>query len=232
MKLVTWNCNGKFTDCFKEIIKENADIYVIQECEDPTNSTSEEYKEFASNYYWIGDNTDYGLGIFARDDVEIELVDLDDNGLRYFIPVRVNDAFNLLGIWTNPNMEGSKVIYYPKEITSYYELHKESGFFNNDVILCGDFNCDVRLQDKRHGKNVYEMMEKLSEINLVDVYHYLNGEKQGQESIATFYWHKHLDEPFHLDHVFASQNAVKKLEIGDVSEWLEFSDHMPMIFEI
>ena len=77
----------------------------FQECENPEISKSEEFKEFASNYYWVGDNVQKGMGIFARVDVKIELVDLDDNGLRYFIPVRVNDSFNLLGVWTNPNLK-------------------------------------------------------------------------------------------------------------------------------
>lgn len=69
-------------------------------------------------------------------------------------------------------MGGSKVIHYSKEITKYYEENKDSGFFNEDLIIYGDFNCDVRLTDKRHGKNVYEVIEKLSEKGLVDTYHY------------------------------------------------------------
>ena len=84
-------------------------------------------------------------------------------------------------------MEGSKVIHYPKEITNYYELHKDSGFFNEDMILCGDFNCDVRLNDKRHGRNVYEMMDKLSEIGLVDAYHNLTDEKLVVNEYFDFY---------------------------------------------
>ena len=66
--------------------------------------------------------------------MKLKLVDLEDNGLRYFIPVKVNDDFNLLGIWTNPDREGNKVIHYPKEITKYYEQHKDSGFFNEHII--------------------------------------------------------------------------------------------------
>ena len=66
----------------------------------------------------VGENQYYGLGIFAKDNVKIDLVDLDDKRLRYFIPVTVNDDLNLLGVWTNPNMEGQKEIYYPKEITN------------------------------------------------------------------------------------------------------------------
>ncbi len=232
MKIVTWNCNYNFGGCFKEILKENADIYVIQECEDPNNSKNEEYADFASNYYWVGDDSNHGLGIFARDGIKLDLIDLDGNGLRYFIPVRVNDTFNLLGIWTNPKIDGSKVIHYPKEITKYYEFHKDSGFFNEDMILCGDFNCDVRVNDRRHAKNVYEMMGRLAEVGLVDVYHYLNEEPQGEESKSTFFMYRHLDKPFHLDHVFASPDKVKDLQIPEPENWIELSDHVPIIFEI
>ncbi|PWB87294.1 endonuclease/exonuclease/phosphatase family protein [Methanobrevibacter thaueri] len=232
MKIVTWNANGKFSEKFPAILEENADIYVIQECENPEIVNSKKYSEFASNYYWVGENQYYGLGIFAKDNIKLKLIELDDKGLRYFIPVTVNDAFNLLGIWTNPNMEGSKVLHYPKEITKYYDEHKDSGFFNEDMIICGDFNCDVRLADKRHGKNVLEMAERLSEKGLVDTYHYLNCELQGEESIATFYWYRKLDKPFHLDHVFSSPDKVKDLQIGDADKWLELSDHMPLTFEI
>ena len=160
MKIVSWNANGKFSEKFPAILEEDTDIYVIQECENPLIIDSEEYADFASNYFWVGENQYYGLGIFAKDNVKLELADLDDKGLRYFLPVTVNDDFNLLGVWTNPDMDGTKTIYYPKEITEYYEEHKDSGFFNEDMIICGDFNCDVRLKGS-HAKNVYEVIEKL-----------------------------------------------------------------------
>lgn len=232
MKIITWNANGNFTKHFDELQKFDADIYVIQECENPKLTKYGEYKEFATNYYWIGDNQYYGLAIFAKDDVKLDLVDLDNNGLRYFIPVKVNNAFNLLGIWTNPNINGNKVVQYPKEITEYYELHKDSGFFNSEMVLCGDFNCDVRLINKTHGKNVYEMMDKLSEVGLVDIYHYLTGERQGEESKSTFFMNRNLSKPFHLDHVFASPGTVNDLQIGGEEYWIQFSDHIPIIFEI
>lgn len=231
MKIITWNANGKFASKFGEIQKSDADIYVIQECENPETSKNEEYKEFTSKSYWIGDNKNYGLGIFAKSEIKLDLIDLDNNGLRYFIPVRVNDTFNLLGVWTNPDMEGVKVNFYPTEITKYYEFHKESGFFNSQMIICGDFNCDVRLK-KTHAKNVFEMIEKLNEVGLVDIYHNLNGEKEGEESKATFFMYRHLDKPYHLDHVFAASDNVKYLEIGDENHWIEFSDHVPIVFEI
>ena len=231
MKIVTWNSNGYFSERFPAILEEDADIYVIQECENPLIIDSEEYTDFASNYFWVGENQYYGLGIFAKDKVKLELMDLDAKGLRYFIPVNVNDDFNLLGVWTNPDMDGTKTIYYPKEITKYYEEHKDSGFFNEDMIICGDFNCDVRLKGT-HAKNVYEVIEKLSECGLVDIYHHLTNEKEGEETKPTFYMYRHLDKPYHLDHIFSSSDKVKDLEIGDADKWLQLSDHVPLIFKI
>lgn len=231
MRIISWNANGKFREKFPFILNEDADIYVIQECENPEISNSDEYIEFASNYYWVGENQYYGLGIFAKNNVKLELMDLDAKGLRYFIPVNVNDDFNLLGVWINPDMDGTKTSYYPKEITKYYEEHKDSGFFNEDMIICGDFNCDVRLKGS-HAKNVCEVIEKLSECGLVDIYHQLTGEKEGEETKPTFYMYRHLDKPYHVDHIFMSSDKIKDLEICDADKWLHLSDYVPLIFEI
>ena len=75
MKIISWNCNRQFRTKFSEISKEKADIYVIQECEDPSKTKNEEYKEFAgNNYIWTGDLENQGLGIFAKEDVKIEKI--------------------------------------------------------------------------------------------------------------------------------------------------------------
>ena len=240
MKIVTWNANGKFMKNFSVILKEDpvmkdADIYVIQECTDPSRSDSKEYVKLDPEYNWvdwIGDDErpDYGLGIIAKKEtVEMKVWNLDDKGLRYFIPVTVNDDFNLLAVWTRID-KGESNAKYPKLITNYYEEHKDSGFFNEDMIICGDFNCDKRAKYKKHGENVDEMIDKLSEISLIDVYHDIEGEEEGKESIPTHIWtHK---KPFHVDHVFAAKGKVKCLQIGDADEWLEYSDHMPIVFKI
>ncbi len=35
LRLVTWNCAGKFREKFEIVSRLRADVYVIQECEDP-----------------------------------------------------------------------------------------------------------------------------------------------------------------------------------------------------
>lgn len=61
MKIVSWNCNGKFREKFNFIKKLDADIYVIQECENPIFCSNNDYKNFASNYFWTCKNKNIGL---------------------------------------------------------------------------------------------------------------------------------------------------------------------------
>lgn len=239
MKIVSWNANGKFVKNYRVILEEEpADIYIIPECTNPKISDSEDYVKLDSEYYWVdwvGDEEypDHGLGMIAKKNVEIKVWDLDNKGLRYFIPVTVKDDFNLLAVWTKVD-EGESNAEYPKLITEYYEEHKDSGFFNEDMIICGDFNCDKRVKNETHRKNVDEMMDKLSEIQLVDVYHDIYGENQGEESKATFYLYKHSDKPYHLDHVFAAKDKVDLHVDDDFDKWVKSkrSDHVPIILKI
>ena len=107
MTIVTWNCNGAFRKkyhLFDDIIP---DIFVIQECENPKTSTIE-YKKWANNnYLWIGKGENKGIGIFARNNFTIELLDWSDINTNYkneklesFLPCKINGSIILLGVWT------------------------------------------------------------------------------------------------------------------------------------
>lgn len=65
MKIVTWNCGGALRKKCQILDDLNADILVVQECEDPAQSTRN-YKEWAGDYVWLGENRHTGLGIFSR----------------------------------------------------------------------------------------------------------------------------------------------------------------------
>lgn len=87
VKIVSWNCNGSFRDYFKNITDEknkvyvDADIYVIQECENPRDYHPK-YKEYrkivrdlvGNNYYWVRDFHSKGLGIFAKESVKLKTI--------------------------------------------------------------------------------------------------------------------------------------------------------------
>ena len=85
MRIVSWNCNGKFRENSK--IKElDADIYVIQECENPQCYAGTAYSGFAKNYIWNGENKNKGLGIFFKRKASQSNVMVDVYCLRNFLP--------------------------------------------------------------------------------------------------------------------------------------------------
>ena len=69
MKIVTWNCNGAFRKKYHAIENMQADILVIQECEDPACSTNK-YVDWAGEYLWKGENKNRGIGIFSRNGLQ------------------------------------------------------------------------------------------------------------------------------------------------------------------
>ena len=65
MQIISWNCNGRFREKYAAIIKEFADVYVIQECENPA-LFAKEFSNIFSDYRWTGENNNKGLAVFAR----------------------------------------------------------------------------------------------------------------------------------------------------------------------
>jgi endonuclease/exonuclease/phosphatase family metal-dependent hydrolase len=46
--------------------------------------------------------------------------------------------------------------------------------------------------------------------------------------------YRKIDKPYHIDYAFVSVDilASSAISVGKAEEWLEFSDHMPVILEI
>lgn len=177
MRIISWNCNGRFRDKFPLIQAYDADVYVIQECENPFVRGNKSYKDFASNFLWTGENPNKGLGIFAKENILLTPQNWPSYCLRCFLPVRINDVFNLLGVWA-----------CDPYIAEYY-VYQNINFnrYSRDMIIIGDFNSNV-IWDKKHGKrNHSTVVTKLAEIGLVSAYHTTTGEAQGLERRSTFF---------------------------------------------
>ena len=242
MKIFSWNCNGSFRDDFKEIIDEksdtyvDADIYVIQECEDPKKKVIDseecikydEYQEFAgNNYFWIGnEDQSKGLGIFAKEYVTLEKIGEWKEDIKYFLAVRVNDSFNLLGVWAmKPSVES---------IHKFIDAEKNNKkLFDGSLIMCGDFNSNRRwnkehrsLDDDGNAMDHDHLNCKLNRNGLYSVYHGVTGEKLKncedqenseeskndeelkQETKNTFFFRRHLNKPYHIDYFYACEKLI------------------------
>ena len=265
MKIMSWNCNGDFRDKIKDIIEENsdtyvdADIYVIQECENPDEPLPKyiEYKKIirdlvGKNYDWVGDIHYKGLGIFAKENIQIEKIETSGK-FKNFLAFRVNDSFNLLCVWAMGKDKEKGLNPYVEMIHDFYDANTD--LFDENLLICGDFNSNVKFnnhhkaKDKSgNSKNHTNLDIKLNNKRLFSVYHKLTNEENGKETKATFYQTKHLNIPFYLDYLYANQEIIentsltyyrKKLnkelpntfEILDHWKWISLSDHLPIIFE-
>ena len=167
-------------------------------------------------------NKNKGLGIFAKDNIKLEPIPDNNQDLRYFIPLRVNDTFNLLGVWAMPD--------YVEMIHDYYNANRE--LFNENLVMCGDFNSSVLFDEEHKNKNFSMLLHYLKKDGLVGAYHHLKREKHGKEKENTYFHTKKLNNPFHLDHVFSAPYITKNLQIIDNIKWIKMSDHLPIVFEI
>lgn len=217
LKVVSWNCNGKFRTKFKEIIKLNADIYVIQECEDPSHTEAAEYKEFAANSVWIGTDKNKGLGVFCKPEVTIKPLDWPAYCLRNFLPVLIDHKYVVVGVWACKPYIEEYYIYQNINIDKY----------DGNTIIIGDFNSN-RMWDREHPhRNHSAVVDELAAKGLSSAYHYISEESQGEETSPTFYLYRHQDKGYHIDHCFCDAKKIVEYKV-DGPEWLEYSDHTPI----
>lgn len=233
MRIVSWNCNGAFRKKFVQVSYFNADIYVIQECEDPTRTSNFDFKEWSKNHLWIGDSKNKGLGIFAKPSIELQGLSwsniYQDHSVKYFLPCMVNNDFQLLGVWTHHN--NSPNFGYMGQFWKY--LQSNLKLFEN-IIIAGDFNSNAVWDQWDRWWNHSDVVRILKEKGIESIYHLTSGQEQGNETTPTFWLQRKKEKPYHIDYFFLSEGFQKPLnfKIEERAKWIEISDHVPLILEL
>ncbi|MBM1106896.1 endonuclease/exonuclease/phosphatase family protein [Aurantibacter crassamenti] len=231
MKILTWNCNGALRNKIEYLDFYKADIYIIQECENPAKAKHKDYSEWASNYLWIGDNKNRGIGIFAKSNITLEKLDWSDtyqnHKVKHFLPCSVNSDFILLAVWTHNN--NSPTFGYIGQLWKYLQINKSR---LKNCFVIGDFNSNKNWDKWDRWWNHSDVVSELNEIGITSLYHQYSNEKQGEESKPTFFLQRKIEKAYHIDYVFTSLKFVNRLiqlEIGEVNKWIKISDHLPII---
>lgn len=234
MRIVTWNCNGAFRRKFHALDQFDADILIIQECEDPAQSKSKDYMSWSTDYFWTGDSKNKGLGVFLKKGVYGQLLDwppvFEGKEVKHFLPFLINGDFQLVGVWTHQN--NSPTFGYIGQLWKYIQLHQnklDKGF------VTGDFNSNAIWDRKNRWWNHTDVVHQLAAKGIKSAYHLKYNEESGEESIPTFYLQKNLNKPYHIDYIFCPEeyhNRITNFEIGTVATWLPHSDHMPLFLEL
>lgn len=233
MRIVTWNCQGAFRKKADSILKLRPDILIIQECENLNKLGSLSLNH--NDSYWYSDSDRKGIAIFTFSDYKIELLPQFNPEFRFVLPLRIYNnehSFTLFAIWAMNNKENRVARYIGQvwfAINYYYKM------FDSSTLLIGDFNSNKIWDYKDRVGSHSDVVNKLHEYNIHSAYHKINNEEQGKETQPTFYLQRKLAKPYHIDYVFASSkllDSIKRIEIGNVSDWLEISDHMPITVEL
>ena len=222
MRIISWNCNGKFRDKYAYIQKFDADLLVIQECENPSTRGTEDYRHFASNSLWIGENQNKGLGIFAKEGITLQSNNWPAYCLRYFLSVRVNDLFDLLGVWACKPYISEYYIYQSINLSQY----------SSNTIIMGDFNSNAIWDSQNKPRNHSTVVQELSNVGLASAYHLTTNEQQGNESHPTYYQYRNRQKGYHIDHCFAAPHLISDYQILFEADTLLYSDHVPICLTI
>lgn len=234
MKLITWNCQGAFRKKAHAILSHNPDILIVQECECPEKLIYKPAAPTPKHTFWYGDNPNKGIGIFSYSDYKIEVLEEFNPKFRYIIPLRVTgrgESFLMFAIWAMPCKENHDARYIGQvwlAINHYTEL------INQPAILIGDFNSNKIWDKKKRIGNHTDVVNKLADRNIHSIYHRHFNEEQGKEQQPTLFLQKKQTKPYHIDYCFASASIadkVKEVEIGTYKNWIEYSDHAPLVIQ-
>ena len=235
MRIITWNCNMAFRNKKYRILQYNPDILVIQECENP--EAKGEWKEFSS-WVWVGDNKNKGVGVFTRNRINVEVLDsVECHVGRYIIPLKVTrktKEFLLFAVWAMNDTVDRKRRYIGQVFTA---LQLYNDLIDSESMVIGDFNWNV-IWDKTsislYG-NLVDTVTILEEKELYSAYHVIHNCVYGNEINPTLFLHKKRSKPYHIDYMFIPRKLFKRVcdfWIGSYEDWIDVSDHMPILLEI
>lgn len=240
MKIVTWNSHFGLDATKAQYINGFlCDLYVIQEC------TVDDIERLEGTYKyckWYGDNIDskYGIGIYSNI-FKIELLNTHNVDFRFIVPFRIsneNIETIIFVIWTKDKDKNNKKIEYTEQLWEALNYNVYEEYLLGSILIIGDFNSN-NFWNKQYRQKIvpshYNILSKLKSYNIKSAYHEYNNCENGKEKEPTLLWKKDINNQFHIDYCFFSNDfIVKNVQVLSINEWMinKYSDHCPLIIEL
>jgi len=234
MRLITWNCKGRFREKHVSASALRPDILIVPECEKLSSLTQPIDSAPIRSYEWVGINRGKGLGVISYGDYIMEVHSHYDARHQWIIPLCISGptTFLLFAVWTLPvgDLGGRYVRPLFEALETYKALMNTS-----DIVWAGDFNSSFLFDTPLRKYKFRDFVALLAHNGIHSLYHHYSKCEHGQEPEKTFYLHHHPNKGHHIDYVFASNTFHAhglSVSIGLHSDWSKLSDHVPLICDV
>jgi endonuclease/exonuclease/phosphatase family protein len=234
IRIIEWNCQGAFRLKNRYILDLCPDILIVAECEKEHILQFGKLTPPPNDFIWYGDSNK-GIAIFSYSGFKLRRLKEFNPNFRYIIPIEVYDdarSFLLFAVWAKDDRRNPLVSYIGQVwgAINYYQT-----ILQENSILMGDFNSNRIWDGKERIGNHSDVVCFLKRFGIESLYHKQHNEEQGQEKLNTFFMHRNISKPYHIDYVFASDRITRNgynLTLGTPQDWIDKSDHIPLILDI
>jgi len=223
MTVVAWNCAGGFERKAPRIADLPADIAVVCEIEqDHMNALGAGW-----DVIWTGAPGEKGLLLAARAPWTISKVaDAPCRHVTLATAALGARKIAVVGVWA---MRDDRRDYAQSVCDGLDHVLKD---FDSEtpLLVAGDFNASPVFDTR--STQFSAITSRLEARGLSSLWHATRHEAFGAETCATYFHRRKREEPFHIDYMCVSQSllaALDTFEIGGADDWIETSDHMPLI---
>jgi endonuclease/exonuclease/phosphatase family metal-dependent hydrolase len=227
MRIITWNCCGKFRQKAQHVASLKPDILAVQEVEalGAAPKFSGDYQPTFSHRAVL-QPIRKSIGMFSYTDTSLEALCVMP-GVRCYRARHHEHQFQVMAVWTSVSA---------KRTQDYRQLHE--ALYHHDgwirqmpTIVLGDFNQSARYK----GDGWSTLQTLLGGLGLESAYHRYCEEDFGEETKPTHY-HKHRqDKGFHLDYCFLPESwltYIEQVSVETYDDWKGISDHVPLIVDL
>jgi hypothetical protein len=177
----------------------------------------------------VGDKPNKGLGVLSYGEYSFRRHDAYDAQHRWVLPLVVDgpEPFTLFAVWTKKHVRTGYYISCIFDALKCYRTILEGP----RVIWAGDFNQSVLFDPPDDPLHFSRWLSQAEEFGFQSLYHLNRKCEHGCERDKTFFRHHNINQPHHLDYIFAKADIYGggfDLDVGEHAEWAKLSDHMPL----